>query len=156
MNGEWFEIFWISIKAIHQEALCFYLYHNISKHISISVLFFIISVWFLAGFLKISALGGRVLAQFFALSLCPGGGKFALSKNFPGDLPGGWVWLGINWYIKRLYRCLSFCMRCCSRYRPLWFGHWSLREGRTDDIFARGCATLWSLHLPFLEFLTKK
>ena len=28
--------------------------------------------------------------------------------------------------------------------------------GRTPhDIFARGCATLWSLYRPFLEFLTK-
>ena len=25
----------------------------------------------------------------------------------------------------------------------------------THDIFAQGCATLWSLHRPFLEFLQK-
>ena len=30
------------------------------------------------------------------------------------------------------------------------------RGGGTHDIFARGCATLWSLYRPFLEFLTKK
>ena len=43
---------------IHQEALGFYMYHNISKPISISVLFFVISVScfvFFAGFLKIVA-----------------------------------------------------------------------------------------------------
>ena len=51
------------IKTTHQEALVFYMFHcfNISKHISISVLFlFIISVScfvFFAGFLKIIAQG---------------------------------------------------------------------------------------------------
>ena len=46
IDGELFEIFRISIKATHQEALDFYMFHcfNISKHISISVLFLIISV----------------------------------------------------------------------------------------------------------------
>ena len=36
----------ISIKAAHQETLGFYMFHclNLSKHISISILFFIISV----------------------------------------------------------------------------------------------------------------
>ena len=41
--------------------------------------------------------GGGVLAQLFCskgqgfeLSLCLGGGVFALSKTFPGGWPGGW------------------------------------------------------------------
>ena len=49
-----------------------------------------------AGFLKIIAPGGGVLARFlcprgrgFALSLCPGGGEFARSENSPGVCPGG-------------------------------------------------------------------
>ena len=61
---------------------------NISKHISISVLFFKISVScfvFFAGFLKIIVRGG-VLARFF----CPRGGELALSKNSPGVCPGVW------------------------------------------------------------------
>ena len=47
--------------------------------------------------------GGGVLArlfcprvQDFALSLCPGDGEFALSKNFPGGLPGGWSGLELT------------------------------------------------------------
>ena len=61
MNGELFEMFQIFTKATHQEALDLYMFHcfNISKHISISVLFFIISVscfvGFFAAFLKIIA-----------------------------------------------------------------------------------------------------
>ena len=50
---------------------------------------------FFAEFLKINAPGGGVLARFlcsrgqgFALSLCPGGGAFALSKNSPGEWSG--------------------------------------------------------------------
>ena len=88
--------------AIHQEALGCYLFHNISKHISISVFQNMFCVFF-AGFLKIIAPGGGVLARFFcpmgqgfALSLCPRGGEFALSKDFPGGLPGGMVRLGID------------------------------------------------------------
>ena len=53
---------------------------------------------FLTGFLKIIAPGDGVLVrlffprgQGFALSLCPGDGEFALSKKFPGGLPGGMV-----------------------------------------------------------------
>ena len=80
----------------------------ISKHISISVLFFIISVscfvfpWILEkklprgwGFSTIflSQGGGS------ALSLCLGGGEFAFSKNSPGVPPRGMVRLGIDWYI---------------------------------------------------------
>ena len=74
-----------------------YMFHcfNISKPISISVLFFIISILcvvFFAGFLKILA---PVLSRFF----CPrgsgfrtffesGGEEFALSKNSPGGWSG--------------------------------------------------------------------
>ena len=100
MNGELFEIFRISIKAFN-----FYMFHcfNISKHISISILFFIISVLcfvgFFAGFFKIIAQGGGVLALF----ICPrgrilhflcaqGAGEFVLSQTFPGEI----VRLGID------------------------------------------------------------
>ena len=81
---------------------------NISKHISISVLSFIISVScfvIFAGFLKIIALGGGGgLARFFcprgqgfALSLCPGG-RWGIRpfKKFPGGLPGRMVRLRID------------------------------------------------------------
>ena len=84
----------ISIKATHQEALDFYMFHcfNISKHIIISVLFFITSVLccFFAGVLKITAGGWGFCTIFcprawgFALSLCPGGGEFTHSKNSHG------------------------------------------------------------------------
>ena len=46
------------------------------------------------GFLKINAQGMGFWHDFsapgsgFALSLCPEGGKFALSKQFPGGSPG--------------------------------------------------------------------
>ena len=48
-TDEWrmsFELFRISIKATHQEALGFYTFYcfNISKHIGISILFFITTV----------------------------------------------------------------------------------------------------------------
>ena len=79
---------------------------KISKHISISVLFFIVSIScfvFFAGFLKIIAPGGGVLERFFcprgrgfALSLCLGGGEFARSKQFPGGSPEGMVRLGTD------------------------------------------------------------
>ena len=71
---------------------------NISKHISISVLFFIISIscFVFSGFLKIIAARGGVLARFFcpgdrgfALSLCSGGGEFALPKKSLGISRGG-------------------------------------------------------------------
>ena len=84
-------------KATHQETLGFYIFHcfNISKHISISVPFFIISfscVVFFTGFLKIITLGVGDLAQFFCPRgrgfplFLPGNGAFALSK-IPGE---GW------------------------------------------------------------------
>ena len=82
---------------------------KVSKHISISVLFFIISVpcfVYIAEFLKMIAPGGGALARFF----CPRGRAFALSlfrgggirpfKKFPLGLPGGVVKLGIDWYIR--------------------------------------------------------
>ena len=82
------------------------MYHNISKHISISVLFFIISVSCFLCFCWIfenHCPGGGVFARFFfprgrdfALSLCPGGGEFALSKNSPGVCPGGGGWSGLE------------------------------------------------------------
>ena len=55
-----------------------------------------------AGFLKKIALGWGFSTIFCprgrgsALSLCLGGGEFALSKNSPGVLPGGMVRLGIG------------------------------------------------------------
>ena len=71
---------------------------NISKHISIFAFQYCFSQFlfmvceFFAGFL------GWDLALFFCprgrgfkLSLCPGGGEFALSKNSPGVGPGGMV-----------------------------------------------------------------
>ena len=91
----------MSIKATHKKALGFYMFHcfNISKHISISVLFFITSVScfvFIWWIYENNCPGVEVLAQFFrprgqgfALSLCPWGGEFALSKNTPGFCPGG-------------------------------------------------------------------
>ena len=66
-------------------------YFNISKYISISALFHNFSLMFcgfFAGFLKIIApeVGFSTIfplqgPEFGALSLCPGSGEFALSKN---------------------------------------------------------------------------
>ena len=50
---------------------------------------------FFAGFFKLIAPGVEFSHDFsaqhrgFALSLCPGGGEFALSKNSPGGCQGG-------------------------------------------------------------------
>ena len=90
-----------SIKATHQEALgfiCFTASSLFLTDISISVLYFIISVScfvFLLDFFENACLGGGVLARFFcprglgfALSLCSGGGEFALPKQSPGVCPG--------------------------------------------------------------------
>ena len=109
MNEEWFELFWISIKAAHQEALGFYIFHcfNIPKHISISGLFFLISVSCVVGFFcwifENNSPAGGALALFLcprgkglALSLYPGGGEFALSKKFPGGWSGGWSGLELT------------------------------------------------------------
>ena len=84
------------MKATHQEALGFYIFHcfNISKHISISVLFFIISVsCFVVFFFWIfenNCPDDGFLARFFcprgrgfALSLCSGDGAFGLSNKIP-------------------------------------------------------------------------
>ena len=95
----------ISIKATHQEALDFYMFHcfNISKHIIISVLFFITSVLccFFAGVLKITAGGVGFLHNFlpqglgFRTFFVPGGWGIHPFKKF------SWmVRLGIDWYIK--------------------------------------------------------
>ena len=101
MNRELFEIFRISIKATHQEGLHFNMFHcfNISKQISISVLFFIISVScfvvFFAAFLKIIVPRVRVLARF----ICPRGRGFALFCAVGGGGGGGgegMVSLGID------------------------------------------------------------
>ena len=86
----------------------YYMFHcfNISRHISISVQFFIISVSSFAGFFcwifENNCPGGGVLVRFFcprgrdfALSLCPGGREFALSKISPGGCPGG-GWSGLE------------------------------------------------------------
>ena len=58
---------------------------------------------FLAGFLKIIAPRGGVLAHFFcprgegfALSLCSRGWAFPFQKLFPGGLPGGGGWSGLE------------------------------------------------------------
>ena len=98
------------IKATHQEALGFYMFHcfNISNHmiIGISVLFFIISiscfVGFFAGFLKIKCPASRVLAQFFcpkargfAFSLCHGGWGILPFKKIPWGLARG-EWSGLE------------------------------------------------------------
>ena len=86
----------MSIKAIHQEALGFYMYHNISKHIKhFSSVFHNFSLMFcvLCWIFENHCPGGEGLARFFylcvALPLCPRGGEFALSKSSPGVFPGG-------------------------------------------------------------------
>ena len=84
------------MKAIHQEALDCYMFHKISKHISMLVyrnfplMFCGVFCWIFEN----SCLGGEDLAQFFcprsrafALSLCPGWGNSPVST--PGGLPGG-------------------------------------------------------------------
>ena len=88
---------------------------NISRHISISVLFFIISVSCFVGYFcrsfENNYPGGGVLARFFCprgrgLALfCLGNGEFALSKHSPGVCPGGdgQAW---NWLIHKPKRCL--------------------------------------------------
>ena len=99
----------IYIKAIHQEALGFYMFHcfNISKHISVSVLFFAIPFScfvFLCWIFENNCPGGGVSARFFcprgrgfAFPLCLGGGKFRPFKTIPRGLPGGgMVRLGID------------------------------------------------------------
>ena len=88
------------MKATHQEALGFYMFHcfNISEHINVSVLFFIISVScfaFLCWIFENNCAVDGVLAQFsyprgcgFALSLCLE--RFILPfKKFPWGLPRG-------------------------------------------------------------------
>ena len=94
----------MSIKATHQEALGFYMFHcyNIYKHISISALFFIISIscfeFFLLDFYNNCPQGWGFSAIFlphgswFRTFFVPGGGEFTLSKKFPG----GMVRLGID------------------------------------------------------------
>ena len=89
MNGEWFEIFRISLKATYQEALTFIcftvlIFLNILafQYFFPAILKIIASGW---GFSMIFLLDGRT----FAVSLCPGGGEFALSKKFPRALPRG-------------------------------------------------------------------
>ena len=102
IDGGLFEIFRISIKATHQETLDFYTFHcsNISKHISISVLFFIISVSCFVGsfcyIFKNNFPRDGVLARFicprgwnFALSLCPGVGNSSFQKIPWGFAQGG-------------------------------------------------------------------
>ena len=116
INGELFEIFRMSIKATHKEVLDFYMFDcfNISEHISISVLFFIISVscfvGFFAVFLKIIAQGwgfstiylpqGSKFCTFFVL----GGGKIALLKKLPGGLPGEWSGLELTDTLRLIWR----------------------------------------------------
>ena len=76
---------------------------NISKHISISILFFVVSIscilLFYCWISENNCPGGGILARFFcprdrgfALSLYQGGGKFGLSKKFPRGI----VRLGID------------------------------------------------------------
>ena len=92
------------LKAIHHEALCFYMFHffNISICISISALFFIKflpHVLFFAEFLEMIVLGWVFPQSFcprgrgFTLSYCPGGLEFALSESSPGVCRGdGQAW----------------------------------------------------------------
>ena len=77
---------------------------NICKHISISVMFFIISVscFVFCRIFENNCPGGGILARLFGprgsrfrTFFVPGGGAFALSKNSPG-MPGGMVRLGID------------------------------------------------------------
>ena len=104
----------MSIKATHQEALGFCMFHcfNISKHISISVLFFLISVscfvGFFAGFLKVIAPRVGLYHYFSApgvgvlhFSCARGGGISPFQKNPPKVSPGGMVRLGTDRYITR-------------------------------------------------------
>ena len=91
----------MSIKATHQEAVGFYMFHcfNISKHISFSVLFFTIFIScfvFLCWIFENNCPKGGVLARFFlpqrsgfALALCPGVGNSPFQKNSPGVCPRG-------------------------------------------------------------------
>ena len=78
---------------------------NISKHISISVLFFIISVScsvFFAGFLKIIALGLGSSTIFlpqesgFRTFFVHRGWEICPLKKFPGGLPWGWSGLELT------------------------------------------------------------
>ena len=99
---------WNIHKATNQEALVFYMFRcfNISKHISISVLFCIISVScfvFFSWIFENNCLGGGILARFFcprgrgfALSLCPGVANSPFQKNSPGVGPGGWSGLELT------------------------------------------------------------
>ena len=113
MNGEWFEISWISIKATHPDASGFYMFHcfNISKHISVSVLFFTISIssfMFLCWILKIVApgVGSRAFICYIHDFSDSGVGvsHFLCARRlgnspFQKKFPGGEVRLGIDWYI---------------------------------------------------------
>ena len=81
------------MKAIHQEALVFYMFHclNISKHTSIQVLgFYSFCLMFcvlFAGFLTKIAPGVG-----FCTFLVPGGGEFTLSNISPRVCLGGHAW----------------------------------------------------------------
>ena len=111
MNGELFVIFWISIKAIHQEALGCYMFHNISKHISISVFrnFCLMFCGFFAEFLKTIA-----REWGFSRIFLPQGSGFRTwgwgirsFKKIPRGFARGMVRLGIDRYIIWL-SCISF------------------------------------------------
>ena len=123
MNGEWFGIFWISIKAIHHKALGFYIFHyfNISKHISVSVLFvqFLYHVLsFLARFLKIIAPGWAFSTIFlpqgsgFHTFFVPEGWGIRPFKKIPRGFARGMVRLGIDWYINGVLSCRAKLFKC--------------------------------------------
>ena len=110
VNGEWFEIFRISIKATHQEALGFYMFHcfNISKYISMNstvshnfCLMYCVFCWIFennysgGGVTIFSSPGVRV-----SHCLCAQGETRPFKK-----IPLGMVRLGIDWYITAI---LSF------------------------------------------------
>ena len=106
-NGEWFEIFWISIKVTCQEALGFYMFHyfNISIHIIISALFSMISVLcflFFAGFLKINGPGWGISTIFlpqgagFLTFFVPMGWGIRPFKKIPQGFAWGRVGSGLE------------------------------------------------------------
>ena len=85
----------MSIKAIHLEALGFYIFHcfNIAKHISILVLFFVTFIscfvlfcWIFKNNCPIFLPQGSGFCTFFV----PGGGEFPFQKNSPEICRQAW------------------------------------------------------------------
>ena len=137
--------YFISIKAIQQEALGFHMFYrfNISRHIGISVLFLIISVSCFVGFFLLYFRKYLPRGWGFSTIFMPERSGFSTFfvpcgihsfKTFPGVGEGGMVRLGIDRYITELLHygsvnCLTLSRsssqktKNCKKLKLLLF-HW--------------------------------